>query len=232
VPLHTNGSERDLRPQVIKRKISGGTRSEQGRACRDAFLGLLLTCASSAFRSGTISATALASLVPPRPTCPTSSGCAPPPPERPGFCPSYAVGCQAFYRVRTQTFRDRWSVQLFSVSHPACLLTRRSCLRRRARGQGRSRAAVPAGTLDVASAAADAGAGRRQSLPRRPCQARLAWFSNDITVTRGKHARQHPVTGLVLPAAVGAKAAALCRQGEVGEPICKAWSARQEGHKR
>jgi Transposase IS66 family len=45
VPLHTNGSERDLRPQVVKRKISGGTRSEAGRACRDAFLGLLLTCA-------------------------------------------------------------------------------------------------------------------------------------------------------------------------------------------
>jgi hypothetical protein len=45
VPLHTNGSERDPRPQVVKRKISGGTRSEAGRACRDAFLGLLLTCA-------------------------------------------------------------------------------------------------------------------------------------------------------------------------------------------
>jgi Transposase IS66 family len=45
VPLHTNGSERDLRPQVVKRKISGGTRSDAGRACRDAFLGLLLTCA-------------------------------------------------------------------------------------------------------------------------------------------------------------------------------------------
>ena len=45
VPLHTNGSERDLRPQVIRRKISGGTRSELGRDCRDAFLGLLLTCA-------------------------------------------------------------------------------------------------------------------------------------------------------------------------------------------
>ena len=44
VPLHTNGSERDLRPQVVKRKISGGTRSEAGRACRDAFLGLLQTC--------------------------------------------------------------------------------------------------------------------------------------------------------------------------------------------
>jgi hypothetical protein len=45
VPLNTNGSERDLRPQVIKRRISGGTRSDRGRDCRDAFLGLLLTCA-------------------------------------------------------------------------------------------------------------------------------------------------------------------------------------------
>jgi len=45
VPLNTNGSERDLRPQVVRRKISGGTRSDAGRACRDAFLGLLLTCA-------------------------------------------------------------------------------------------------------------------------------------------------------------------------------------------
>ncbi len=43
-PLHTNGSERDLRPQVARRKLSGGTRSEAGRACRDASLGLLLTC--------------------------------------------------------------------------------------------------------------------------------------------------------------------------------------------
>jgi len=45
LPLHTNGSERDLRPQVVKRKISGGTRADLGRDCRDAFLGLLLTCA-------------------------------------------------------------------------------------------------------------------------------------------------------------------------------------------
>jgi Transposase IS66 family len=44
VPLHTNGSERDLRPQVVRRKISGGTRADLGRDCRDAFLGLLLTC--------------------------------------------------------------------------------------------------------------------------------------------------------------------------------------------
>ncbi len=45
IPLHTNGSERDIRCQVIKRKISGGTRSDAGRNCRDAFLGLMHTCA-------------------------------------------------------------------------------------------------------------------------------------------------------------------------------------------
>jgi hypothetical protein len=44
IPLHTNGSERDIRCHVIKRKISGGTRSNDGRACRDAFLGLAKTC--------------------------------------------------------------------------------------------------------------------------------------------------------------------------------------------
>ena len=44
VPLNTNGSERDLRPQVTRRKISGGTRSDEGHDCRDAFAGLLLTC--------------------------------------------------------------------------------------------------------------------------------------------------------------------------------------------
>ena len=45
IPLHTNGSENDIRCQVTKRKISGGTQSIAGRDCRDAFLGLLLTCA-------------------------------------------------------------------------------------------------------------------------------------------------------------------------------------------
>lgn len=44
IPLHTNGSENDIRCQVIRRKISGGTRSQAGRACRDAFLGLRKTC--------------------------------------------------------------------------------------------------------------------------------------------------------------------------------------------
>jgi len=45
IPLHTNTSENDLRCQVTKRKISGGTRSDIGRDCRDAFLGLAKTCA-------------------------------------------------------------------------------------------------------------------------------------------------------------------------------------------
>jgi hypothetical protein len=44
IPLHTNGSENDIRCQVIKRKISGGTRSDSGRDCRDAFLSLAKTC--------------------------------------------------------------------------------------------------------------------------------------------------------------------------------------------
>ena len=30
VPLHTNGSERDIRTQVNRRKVSGGTRSDLG----------------------------------------------------------------------------------------------------------------------------------------------------------------------------------------------------------
>ena len=45
IPLNTNGSENDIRCQVTKRKISGGTRSDAGRDCRDAFLGLYKTCA-------------------------------------------------------------------------------------------------------------------------------------------------------------------------------------------
>ena len=47
-PLHTNGSERDIRSHVTRRKVSGGTRSDAGRDCRDAFLGLMQTCAKQA----------------------------------------------------------------------------------------------------------------------------------------------------------------------------------------
>jgi hypothetical protein len=44
IPLHTNGSENDIRAQVTRRKVSGGTRSDIGRDCRDGFLGLAKTC--------------------------------------------------------------------------------------------------------------------------------------------------------------------------------------------
>jgi hypothetical protein len=44
IPLHTNASENDIRCQVTKRQISGGTHSDIGRDCRDAFLGLAKTC--------------------------------------------------------------------------------------------------------------------------------------------------------------------------------------------
>jgi hypothetical protein len=45
IPLHTNGSENDIRCQVTRRKVSAGTRSGAGRDCRDGFLGLAKTCA-------------------------------------------------------------------------------------------------------------------------------------------------------------------------------------------
>ena len=44
IPLHTNGSENDIRRHVTRRKVSAGTRSDSGRDCRDASLGLAKTC--------------------------------------------------------------------------------------------------------------------------------------------------------------------------------------------
>ena len=44
LPLHNNTSEQDLREFVTKRKISGSTRSESGRRCRDTFASLKKTC--------------------------------------------------------------------------------------------------------------------------------------------------------------------------------------------
>jgi hypothetical protein len=44
VPLHNNGAESDIREYVKKRKISGSTRSDAGRRCRDTFASLKKTC--------------------------------------------------------------------------------------------------------------------------------------------------------------------------------------------
>jgi hypothetical protein len=44
VPLHNNAMESDIRGYVKTRKISGSTRSEAGRRCRDTFASLKKTC--------------------------------------------------------------------------------------------------------------------------------------------------------------------------------------------
>ena len=44
VPLHNNCAENSIREYVKKRKISGGTRSDNGRQCRDTFASLKKTC--------------------------------------------------------------------------------------------------------------------------------------------------------------------------------------------
>ena len=42
--LHNNLSENDIRGYVKRRKVSGGTRSDEGRRCRDTFASLKKTC--------------------------------------------------------------------------------------------------------------------------------------------------------------------------------------------
>ena len=44
LPLHTNAAETDIREYVTRRKISGGTRHENGRQARDTFTSLKKTC--------------------------------------------------------------------------------------------------------------------------------------------------------------------------------------------
>ena len=44
VPLHNNMGEQNIREYVKKRKISGSTRSDPGRRCRDTFTSLKKTC--------------------------------------------------------------------------------------------------------------------------------------------------------------------------------------------
>ncbi|MGH2508184.1 MAG: IS66 family transposase [Ktedonobacteraceae bacterium] len=43
-PLHNNGTETDAREMKTKLKVSGGTRSAEGLACRDTFVSLKKTC--------------------------------------------------------------------------------------------------------------------------------------------------------------------------------------------
>jgi hypothetical protein len=50
VPLHNNAAESDIRDYAKKRKISGSTRSDDGRRCRDTFASLKKTCRKLAIR--------------------------------------------------------------------------------------------------------------------------------------------------------------------------------------
>jgi hypothetical protein len=94
-PPHTNGSENDIRCQVTKRQVSGGTRSGTGRDCRDAFSVWPRLAASLVSSSGTISAPGSVSLaVPQSRRLQTSSAAAAvaslPDAASPGvFCPDY-----------------------------------------------------------------------------------------------------------------------------------------------
>ena len=49
VPLHTNAAEADIREYVTRRKISGGTRHDDGLRARDTFTSLKKTCRKLAF---------------------------------------------------------------------------------------------------------------------------------------------------------------------------------------
>ncbi len=44
IPLHNNSAEIALREMVIKRKISGGTRSENGKIARENMMSIMDTC--------------------------------------------------------------------------------------------------------------------------------------------------------------------------------------------
>lgn len=70
IPLHTNGSETDIRDFVKKRKVSGGTRSDLGRQCRDTFASLKKTCRKLgiSFWLYLLDRVSLSNAIPPLPT--------------------------------------------------------------------------------------------------------------------------------------------------------------------
>ena len=92
IPLHTNGSENDIRCHVTRRKVSGGTRSDVGRDCRDAFLGLAKTCAKLENRVLGLPRrkTGCPEAARPSHTCRNWSPPNPDRPDRREFCPYYA----------------------------------------------------------------------------------------------------------------------------------------------
>jgi len=89
IPLHTNGSENDIRCHVTRRKISAGTRSDIVIAAMP-FSVSPKPAPSSKSRSGTTLATDSASrALTLSHACPKSSSPEPNRPNGPAFCPSY-----------------------------------------------------------------------------------------------------------------------------------------------
>jgi hypothetical protein len=123
IPLHTNGSENDIRCDVTKRKVSVGTLSDVGRDCRDAFLGLAKTCAKLEIAFWDYLGARLA--VPGSrviPCCPKSSSPEPACPDRHDFCPSLA-GARVDIQP-SQSRRARWRAtegSYHSSDPPPCL---------------------------------------------------------------------------------------------------------------
>jgi hypothetical protein len=106
IPLHTDGSERDIRCHVTKRKVSSGTRSVDRRDCRDAFLDCCAPPPISASHSGIISAQGSAFLTsPPSHICQTSAAVVASPPEH-GGCPSMDD-----FKIGARTLPHDWSLQ-------------------------------------------------------------------------------------------------------------------------
>jgi hypothetical protein len=91
IPLHTNGSENDIRCQVTKRKVSDGTRSDAGRDAATHSSASPRPALNLASRSGIISAPGSPSPAAPLShTCRKSSAAKHSRKTCPAFCPSYA----------------------------------------------------------------------------------------------------------------------------------------------
>ena len=96
IPLHTNGSENDIRAHVTKRKISDGTQSEAGRVARDVLLGQMKTCAKLGLSFFAYPATASACPKPP-PLRPSRSWFEPRlQPDPPGILPRLLASLEHF----------------------------------------------------------------------------------------------------------------------------------------
>ena len=112
-------------------KISGGTRSDQGRDCRDAFLGLLLTCAKLGVSFWDFLGHRLGVAEADAPYLPDLIRLRSATPERPDFCPKYCEnplsglrifcsGCSLV--VRCEINQRRHCIKLLRGAVPAQLL--------------------------------------------------------------------------------------------------------------